>query len=974
MENIVSKQFASLPAPYAPADAERCLQQWRELAERQEDKTLGSWMVDEKPLTPLLASVFGNSPYLSHLLLLHPRILHDFITLGADKTYAAIMQNLLGAEDYTELMHSLRIGKGKLALLAALADITGAWALEQVTGALSALAEHCLTLAVNAILGKAQRQGEIELPHPDAPSQDSGIIVLGMGKLGGFELNYSSDIDLIIFYEPDRLHYKGRFTEQHFMNRMVHDLVSIMQERTANGYVFRTDIRLRPDPASTPPALTTNAAYYYYESVGQNWERAAMIKARPVAGDLAAGEVFLKGIAPFMWRRNLDFAAINDIHSIKRQMDSIHSKTIQIKGHNIKLGMGGIREIEFYAQIHQLIWGGREAVLRMRGTCETLGKLALFGLVEPATKETLCNAYVYLRKLEHRLQMVSDEQTHSLPETDEGIAHMACFMGYNNTGDFEKDLLAVLNNVHSIYASSFKKEASLGTGGNLVFTGTNHDPDTLKTLRDMGFSNPETISEIVMGWHHGSRRSTRTKRARELLTELMPVLLGSLAKTANPDAAFLKFNEFLINLPAGVQLFSLFNAHPHLLHLIADIMGSAPTLADTLSKTPELLDAVLYADFYAPLPSPAELAEQLDAQLQDVQEGNYFEECMNRLRYFRGEKQFQAGVQLLKQLTGSRETGMFLAYLADVLIQKTLDIVASEFAKTYGRIEGGHLAVIALGKLGSLEMTFSSDIDLVFIYDAPDFDIVSDGEKSFGPSVYYNRLFQRFLNALTAMGQGGRLYEVDTRLRPSGTQGLLAVSARALAHYFDELAWTFEYMAFTKARVISTDMLLKEYLSTFIRAQLTKLRDGEKLRRDAAEMRGRIENEHKTANPWDIKYVRGGLMDIDFIAQYLLLLHAPSTPGAVPGSASEIFAWLENKGRIGHALARELIAASDFLNQIFHMLRLCSDDMLNVSAAPAGLKKLLIEAVKEHDFPSLESRLIQVERSVLGHYIALLQP
>lgn len=960
--------FSALPLPFSAADTERCLQQWRDLAARTEHSALADWIEDAaSDLQPLLEAVFGNSPYLARLLLLYPYILHDMATLGADAAHARLVAEL-DAIDTADLTRQLRIAKGKLALLVALADIQGEWGLENVTGALSDFAQRSLTLAVDALLAAAHKRGEIILPSPENSSADSGIIILGMGKLGGRELNYSSDIDLIVFYESGRLGYKGRHNEQHFMNKLAHDIVTIMQERTAQGYVFRTDLRLRPDPASTPPAITIDAALYYYESVGQNWERAAMIKARPVAGDIEAGERFIKSIVPFIWRRNLDFAAINDIHSIKRQMDSIGSKTIQLPGHNIKLGQGGIREIEFYTQIHQLIWGGRQFILRSRATCETLSKLTEIGLIDEGTENTLRDAYAFFRKLEHRLQMVADEQTHSMPDTPEGIRHIACFMGYDNVGKFEEDVVLCLTLVHGIYADSFKSAENLGEEGNLVFTGVGHDPDTLATLRRMGYSHPDTISEIVMGWHHGSKRATRTKRARELLTELMPVLLKRLSETANPDVAFLKFNDFLSNLPAGVQLFSLFSMNPHLLGLIADIMGSAPTLADTLSKSPELLDSVLYEDFYNSLPSVANLTQQLGETLAPVED---FEERMDMLRHFRNEKQFQAGVQLLKRMITAQQAGAFLSNLADVCISEALSSVTQEFARTYGTIPGSRFAAIALGKLGSREMTFSSDIDLVFIYDA-DFDLPSDGEKSFTASVYFNRLGQRFLNALSAMGRDGRLYEVDTRLRPSGKQGLLAVSTQALAHYFTELAWTFEYMAFTKARPVSGEESLKYELESFIREQLLKPRDPHKLRTDVADMRERTDKKYGSANPWNIKHVRGGLMDIDFMAQYLMLHHAPTTPGAGSGSASDIFDWLKRSGRLDPAIADELIASDRFLGQIFNMLRLCCDRVFDEVSAPSGLKKLLVESVKEKDFASLKARLIAVEQSVHGHYVRIL--
>lgn len=694
-----------------------------------------------------------------------------------------------------------------------------------------------------------------------------------------------------------------------------------------------------------------------------------MIKARPVAGDIEAGERFLKGIAPFMWRKSLDFASINDIHSIKRQMDSANRKTIQVRGHNVKLGLGGIREIEFYTQIHQLIWGGKQPGLRTRPTCVTLERLTELGLIDKEKETLLLNAYGFLRKIEHRLQMIGDQQTHNIPEDKDGVAHVAHFMGYASVEAFEHDVLKVLKGVHDIYASSFRGAEQLGDAGNLVFTGVSHDPETLETLHRMGYSSPETVSEIVMGWHHGSRRATRTKRARELLTELMPILLKRLAETANPDAAFLKFNDFLSNLPAGVQLFSLFTQNPHLLSLIADIMGSAPQLADTLAKSPELLDAVLHADFYNPLPSSRLLTQQLAEVLKDT---DNFEERMDALTRFRNEKRFQAGVQMLRRMVTAQEAGVFLSALADVAMNVALDAVTEGFIRTYGTIRGGRFAVIALGKLGSREMTFSSDIDLVFVYDAEP-DAVSDGPKKFDASVYFNRLAQRFLNALTAMGREGRLYEVDTRLRPSGEQGLLAVSRKALAQYFDESAWTFEYMAFTKARPVAGDVSLKDELNMFIRHLLSRSRDREKLCADAMDMRARIEKEHGTTDIWNIKYVRGGLIDIDFIAQYLLLRYAPDTPEAQAGSASQAFTWLKRHGRLDGDVADDLIAHDHFLGQIFNMLRLCSDHAFDETSAPPGIKKILFESVGEQDFEALKARLIRVEEEVYSYYLDIIE-
>ena len=975
MENIsnrLSGSFApsgALPAPYSRAEYERYAAQWAENAGRMEDAELAVWM-RQAINKPLLQVLFGTSPYISRLALHYPEVLRDMEQFSSDKTYKNIIDAIPSTTQEKDLMRELRIGKGKLALLTAAADISGKWSLGQVTAALSGYAEYSLSRAMDYLLDAAHKIGEIALPNPMHPSQGCGIAILGMGKLGGRELNYSSDIDLMIFFERGRLNYKGRHDEQHFMNRIAHDLVNIMQERTPQGYVFRTDLRLRPDPASTPPAINTDAAYHYYESVGQNWERAAMIKARPVAGDIAAGEKFLKSIGPFMWRRNLDFASINDIHSIKRQMDTRQNKDIRIKGHNIKLGLGGIREIEFYAQIHQLIWGGRNPSLRLRGTCETLSELMKKELVDIGKGAVMQEAYVYLRTLEHRLQMISDEQTHTVPENDGELARVSCFMGYGTVDAFTRALLMHLQAVHTIYASSFQSAERLGEEGNLVFTGVNHDPETLETLRHMGYANPETVSEVIMGWHHGSKRATRSQRARELLTELMPALLKRLSETASPDTAFIKFNDFLSNLPAGVQIFSLFNLNRHLLGLIADIMGSAPTLAEHLSKSPALLDAVLSADFYGPLPSREQIAGQIQQALLPERG---FEERMDAITRSRNEKQFQAGVQFLRHMIDARQMGAFMSDLADAAIHATYEAVYTEFAQSYGKIAGSSFAVIGLGKLGSRELTFGSDIDLVLVYDAPDAEALSDGEKNFTAGVYYNRFAQRFLSALTVMSTHGRLYEVDTRLRPSGKQGALVASMQGLDNYFRELAWTFEYMAFSKARVVAGDKRLYEPLHNFIEKLLTQPRDAKKLCADASDMRERIHKEFGTDNPWDIKYVRGGSIDIDFIAQYLLLKHAPVTPGVAPGSATQTLAWLKDAGCLRAGDADALLKADGFLGQIFHMLRLCSGSAFEEASAPEGLKKLLCESVGEKDFTALKRRLLKIEAQTYALYNTLLR-
>ena len=520
------------------------------------------------------------------------------------------------AHSTPSLMKMLRLFKAQASLLIAIADIAGAWTLEKVTNAMSEVAELCLQRAASFVLEKACTGGEIALPSRQNPQLHSGFIVLAMGKLGARELNYSSDIDLIILFDREVVRYTGQQSPEIFFPRLAQEMVRLLHERTTDGYVFRVDLRLRPDPASTRVAMSVAGAVTYYETVGQNWERAALIKARPIAGDIEAGYRFLRQIAPFIWRKHLDFAAIADIQSIKRQMDAQTSGTIAIPGHNIKTGLGGIREIEFFAQIHQLIWGGREPALRLSPTCATLEALCESGHISQSLCIKLIGNYRFLRTVEHRLQMVDDRQTHSIPQAKEERGQLAAFMAYRDTEAFERELKERLEFVHENFADSFKGHGSLGSKeGKLSFTGVENDPQTVETIRKMGYTNAASVSEIIQGWHRGMRRATRTRRARELITELTPTLLKALASTSHPDQAFILFDEFLSRLPSGVQLFSLFYANPHLLDLIAIIMGSAPALANSLSKNPNLLDVVLTSEFYGELPDIRILRDELVALL-----------------------------------------------------------------------------------------------------------------------------------------------------------------------------------------------------------------------------------------------------------------------------------------------------------------------------------------------------------------------
>jgi glutamate-ammonia-ligase adenylyltransferase len=659
-------------------------------------------------------------------------------------------------------------------------------------------------------------------------------------------------------------------------------------------------------------------------------------------------------IAPFIWRKHLDFAAIADIQSIKRQMNMKLGKNITLAEHNLKLGLGGIREIEFFVQTYQLIWGGRIPDLRTKNTCETLDLLMLEELIPTQTGVILKYAYRLFRLVEHRLQMRHDEQTHILPANKDRLQNIAHFSGFDSYDTFERELLDQLNKVHDIYVGSFTGAPSLSDEGNLVFTGVDHDPETLQTLESMGYQNPEFTSSLIQGWHRGSRRSTRNKRARELITELTPALLKAFANTINPDYAFLKFDDFLSRLPYGVQLFSLFNNNPELLHLIAHIMGSAPALSEKLTKNPILLDSVLNKGFFMPLPDRNTLEHDLCNSLYDCR-GH--EDSLIQLQQFKNEREFQAGIHLLQGLSDYRTISTLLSNVAEVTLQYIIHMITKDFSQTYGDIKQSTLAVIGLGKLGSHELTFHSDLDVVFIYDADDMELYSEGEKRFTASVYYTRLIQRIVNTLGSRTQEGVFYEIDTRLRPSSSQGPIATSIQALEQYFNSSAWTFEFMALCKARVMAGRERISDRLTQLITAILTQKRDAETIHSDVLAMQKKLHAEFETENIWDVKHIPGGIMDIDFLTEYLILTHANEHPEILhPQTSGSLYA-LAEKNIIGMALAEEIIAIHTFYLNLLGYLRLCYEGTPTTEKMTQGFKLLLTEQFKVKDFSALEQQL-----------------
>jgi glutamate-ammonia-ligase adenylyltransferase len=920
----------------------------------------------------LLAAAFGNSPFLCRLALRERETVADFFVRGPEAILAqagALALAVADAPDIGLAMRDLRIAKHRAALVIALADISGAWDVERVTRALSEFADSCL----HGALRFALRQMAKDTPWADQASEalerGTGLTVLAMGKYGAFELNYSSDIDLVVFYDAEVFPFQRRGDARSAAVEIVRTLVRLLSEGTVDGYVFRVDLRLRPDAGATQIAISTEAAEAYYEGMGQNWERAAMIKARAAAGDPGTGTAFLKAIAPFIWRRNLDFAAIEDIHSIKRQIHAHGGHgAIAVAGHNIKLGRGGIREIEFFAQTQQLILGGRNPGLRTPSTIAALDALADAGVVSRDAAAQLQDAYRFLRKLEHRLQMVEDEQTHTLPKAQDGVDHIAVFMGYADAAQFGAALTAILETVQDHYARLFESAPELtDTRGNLVFTGVEDDPETLATLGAMGFADAPHVAGAIRGWHHGRVRAMRSARARELLTRLTPSLLAALGGTVDPDAAFAQFDRFLSNLPAGVQLFSLLLARPELLGLLARIVGLAPRLATHLARSSETFDALLDPGFLGKPVSRSDLDLTFAAQLAAARD---YEAALDAARRFAREQIFRVGVRIIEGLAPVEEAGPALANIAESVIAGLLPRVEDALAESAGRIPGGAFAVIAMGKLGGREMTASSDLDLVFVYDAPDGVDMSDGPKPLSVGVYFARLAQRLIAALTTPTAAGGLYEVDMRLRPTGNKGPVAVSSESFVRYHADQSWTWERMALTRARVVAGSPALAARVESAIRHTLTAAGVQAKILADARDMRSRLAEQFPGANRWDLKFTPGGLVDIEFIAQALQLVHGAARPEILDTNTVTALEKLGGAGLLPDAPA--LVAAAALQQALTQTLRIALDGPLDEDAATPGLKSLLARGGGAGSFAQLQDRLAASQAEVRRMFGVLL--
>jgi glutamate-ammonia-ligase adenylyltransferase len=969
-----------IEAPFLP-EPDRSLARlddWlAELAEPAGQAALRETFAAAPKARALIAGLLDYSPHLTDLARADPERLLRLLRENPEAHFQALLANVVGAlshmTDEADAMRLLRRVKAESALLIAICDIGGVWPVLQVTRALTELADCMVQGAVRFLLNDAMRRGRLAPSDPAQPERGSGYIVLAMGKMGAFELNYSSDIDLIVFYDPEALAIPADSEPSALYIRVTRGLVKLLQERTPDGYVFRVDLRLRPDPASTQVAISVPAALDYYEHRGQNWERSAMIKARPCAGDIEAGEKLLKALSPFVWRKYMDFAALADIHAMKRQIHAYRGHgEIAVAGHNIKLGRGGIREIEFFVQTQQLIAGGRHPELRDLRTLTTLSALADGQWVGGAAQRELEAAYLFLRRVEHRLQMIADEQTHTLPSDEAELLKLARFLGYETTQAFSDVLLRHLRDVQQHYSRLFEPVVQPPEAA-LQFPPDEDNRDTLDRLAGMGFRNPLEISALVRNWLSGRYLALRSEFARSQLRLLVPSLIEHLARSENREQAVLAFDRFLSGLHAagGARLISLLLQNPDLLALVALMLGTAPRLADILAHQPQVMDALIDPAFFCALPNAETLGNELARSLdQSVS----YEDKLDRLRLFGQEHMFLIGVRILSGTVSAEQAGEAFARLADVIIRALHRQVEDMFAQTHGRIRGQKTALLALGKLGGREMTASSDLDLILVYDFDDETPESDGERPLYGAQYFARLTKRLVSALTSQTNYGALYHVDMRLRPSGRSGPVATKLDSFRDYQMTEAWTWEHMALTRARVVSASGHFRDEVEALIRSVLAQPRDARMIAGDAYEMRMAIATEKGEADRWDLKYAAGGLTDIEFIAQYLQLVHAAKHPEVLDPSTARV---LERAARLGLLSAEDsevLRPAVQLYQNLSQILRLCLSGPFDPKKTDPGLLRLLARAADVPDFATLDAYVTETQARVRKRFEVLLGP
>ncbi len=872
-----------------------------------------------------MARAAENAPFLRKLIEQHPEIVAAIANVEAARTLALTPPD-------GDVARQLRVMRARTMLVVALADLAGLWPLERLVGELSAFADTALDMAIAEAIG-----GHV----PGASVQ--GLAVIALGKHGSRELNYSSDIDPIFIYDPETLPRRSREEPAEAAVRIIRRVVDLLQTRDGNGFVFRVDLRLRPASEATPIALPVDAAISHYESSALAWERAAFIRARAAAGDVALGQRFLDTIQPFVWRRSLDFGAIGDLRALTRSIRSHHKGQVFGPGYDLKRGRGGIREVEFYAQIHQLIHGGRTPALRAGATLPALAALAAAGWIGDDDAVMLGNAYSLYRTIEHRLQMIDDRQTHSLPVDQAALDAVARLHGLTG-GDDLLDLLRA-------------PVAAVGAAYDALDKGEDEEDTSAQSGRDIlsGFVDPAAAAARIERWRSGGVRAIRSPAAVAAFEALLPDILADLAKAPDPDAALVRLDSLLGRLSSGVNLFRLLDAQPAVRALLVDILSHAPTLADALARQPALIDRLIDRTALGPVPDTVALVAEMAGRSTTNTEA-----LLDRVRHIVGEYRFALGTQIVEGTGDPIDVAAGYGRVAEAAIVAVTDRIIGDFEAAHGRVAGCELVILALGRMGGGLLTHGSDLDLVYLFTG-DFAGESEGARPLGATHYFNRLGQRLTAALSVPTAAGGLYEIDTRLRPSGAQGPLVTSVDSFARYQRESAWTWEHMALARARPVYGTAAARAEVADIVATTLRLPRERAVLLRDIVKMRGDIAMHKPPAGPFDVKLEEGGLVDLEFAVHFAQLA---SGEGLSPDLRVAIAA-LAASGLVEPALCN----AHDLLTRLLVTLRLVTPDL--GTPVPAS-QTLVARACGVSDWPDLLARLDAARQGVSRHWNAVL--
>ena len=788
-----------------------------------------------------VARAEGHSPFLRGLMEAHPATVRAFLDEGAEAASTGAFEH-----DGQDLESLLRQQRQRLALAVALGDLSGELSLEQATRLLSDFADGAIDLALKTAIRERV---------PDA--DPAGFAVIAMGKLGSSELNYSSDVDLLLLFDPEVLPRRERDDAGEAAVRIGRRLIELLQRRTAGGYVQRVDLRLRPSPEVTPIALPVHAAISHYESSALPWERAAFIRARENAGDMALGRRFLDAIQPFVWRRSLDFGVIDEVRQISARIRDHFAQGSTIgPGYDLKRGRGGIREVEFFIQIQQMIHGGRDPSVRPAATLDAIAALTAAGRLDEEMASSLAEAYRLLRTIEHRVQMVEDAQTHLIPAQAAAIDNVAQLHGVASGEALIAMLKPQVERAGTIFDSLAPDER-----GQL-----SNDPDILTSeLTGIGFSNPETAVRHILNWRSGKARSLRSPAAQAAFEAMLPGLLSAIATGADPDHALNRLSDIVERLSSGVNFFRLLEARPALAALFAKVLAHAPALSEQLARRPELFEGLFDASSFALPPPATEFAELLSNAMR----GQPYDVGLDRVRRLVNERRFALGVQLIDQRRDPLEVTEGYASVAEGALLALGNAATAEFEQVHGRFPGGELVVLGLGRLGGYSLTHASDLDIIYLHTAE--EGLSDGPKPLGPNDYFNRLASRVTAALSVPTAAGPLYDVDARLRPEGAKGMLVVSLDAFERYQREEAWTWEHMALCRARPVFGYPEVRERVASMIDGILRMPRDPARTIADAVKMRADMERHKPSRGVLDVKLGSGGLVDLEFAVHVLQL-------------------------------------------------------------------------------------------------------